>query len=343
MKKYLSEILLVQMVATYLVVLGHSYPFTIDVPGWLTQTQLFIYSFHMPLFVWISGYLLIYTQQTERYDLSSFARKRFLKLIVPYVALSLIAILPKYALQPFLNDTVTLDGYSLLRIFFVPRENVWGHFWFLPMIFALGILGYFLDKIFDSFNIKKYGWLITACIFFIGYASVMICGVEGGTRWLSISDIVQFGWIYALGAFSACNNWLHKIDSSASCVYAVVSFLVSVLFFLYKVPIVVAPVKAAVIAVVMIFSLSELCIYISQKVDVNKNAIYAQTFTIFLLSWPCQAIANVVTERLLHWPYYAIMPIQFCTGIICPMILICLIAKIEKRCNIHWISFILGK
>jgi len=192
MKKYLSEILLIQIVATYLVVLGHSYPFTIDVPEWLTQTQLFIYSFHMPLFVWVSGYLLIYTQQTERYDLSSFARKRFLKLLVPYFALSLIAILPKYALQPFLNDTVTLDGYSLLRIFFAPRENVWGHFWFLPMIFALGVSGYLLNKVFDLFNIKKYGWGMTVLLFFISYASIMIHKFASGGGGNSLAVNIRY-------------------------------------------------------------------------------------------------------------------------------------------------------
>ncbi len=345
-KTYLSEILLIQMVATCLVIFGHSYPFTIDIPAWLDRTRQFIYLFHMPLFVWISGYLLIYTQQADRCGASGFARKRFLKLLIPYFALSLIAILPKYAMQPFLNDSVSLDWYSLLRIFFVPRENVWGHFWFLPMIFTLGVLGYFLDKFFGSYKNRKYGWGIITSALFIGYAAVMIYGTPrwgGVTRWLSISDVVQFGWVYALGAFCACNDLLRKIDTPQSRFLAILSFPVAILFFFCEVPNIIAPVKAAAIAVVMIFSLSELCIYVSKKVDVNRNAVYAQTFTIFLLSWPCQAIANVVTERLLHWPYYAIMPIQFCVGIIGPMILIYIIERFENKHNIRWISFILGK
>ncbi len=179
-KTYLSEILLIQIVATCLVIFGHSYPFTVDVPLWLNQTLLFIYIFHMPLFVWISGYLLIYTQQTGRYGASGFVRKRFLKLLIPYFALSVIALLPKYVLQPFLNDSVSLDCYSLLRIFFVPRENVWGHFWFLPMIFALGVMGFSLDKLFGSYKIRKYGWGITVCVFFTGYVLVASHISRGG-------------------------------------------------------------------------------------------------------------------------------------------------------------------
>ncbi len=188
MKRYLSEILFIQMVATYLVIFGHSYPFTIDIPAWLDQVLLFIYSFHMPLFVWVSGYLLVYTQQIDRYSASCFVRKRFLKLLIPYFVLSLIAILPKYALQPFLNDTVSLDCYSLLRIFFVPRENVWGHFWFLPMIFALGVMGFVLDKLFSKYKVKKYGWAITSCLALSGYAiAVSYNPLSGGGNTLAIN------------------------------------------------------------------------------------------------------------------------------------------------------------
>lgn len=75
MLRHLSEILLIQIVATYLVILGHSYPFVTPLPEWLIQTQIFIYCFHMPLFVWISGYLLIYTRQTVRNTAQAFIKK----------------------------------------------------------------------------------------------------------------------------------------------------------------------------------------------------------------------------------------------------------------------------
>lgn len=93
----------------------------------------------------------------------------------------------------------------------------------------------------------------------------------------------------------------------------------------------------------MIFALIEFCIFMTSKIKLNKSALYAQTFTIFLLSWPFQAVINVLTEKILHWPYYLIMPIQFIIGITGPMVLISVINKIEKKYNIHWFSFSLGK
>ncbi len=97
------------------------------------------------------------------------------------------------------------------------------------------------------------------------------------------------------------------------------------------------------IAILMIFALLDLCIILAGIINVNKNALYAQTFVIFLLSWPCQVVANILTERILNWPYYLIMPIQFVFGLVGPILMILLIDKIEKRYSIHWISFILGK
>lgn len=93
----------------------------------------------------------------------------------------------------------------------------------------------------------------------------------------------------------------------------------------------------------MIYSLSLSCVYISKRINIDKSAIYAQTFTIFVLSWPCQAIANVLIERILHQPYYIIMPVQFIVGLMFPMLLIWLIDQLEKKYNFHWISFCLGK
>ncbi len=97
---FLSGILLVQIVATYLVILGHSYPFVTGFPEWLDQTRTFLYLFHMPLFVWVSGYLLVYTRQAEKYTAGIYMVRRTAKLLVPYLILSIVALLPKHVVQP---------------------------------------------------------------------------------------------------------------------------------------------------------------------------------------------------------------------------------------------------
>ncbi len=83
-----------------------------------------------------------------------------------------------------------------------------------------------------------------------------------------------------------------------------------------------------------------MCLWLAKKITVSRSEVYAQTFTIFLLSWPVQAVVNVLLERLLEMPWYIIMPAQFISGIIGPILLI---DKIEEKLHIRWISFCLGK
>lgn len=260
--------------------------------------------------------------------------------MIPYFVLSIVALLPKYVLQPYLNDSLTLDGYSIARAFFAPRENIWGHFWFLPMIFIQGVCGFVLDKIFMKYKIQKFGW---SCVMLATFAIYVTFYKQDISHWLSVNDLITFSWLFAFGCL--CGN-LHIIDKMTrhkSLFVVILPFLLSILLFIVRTPYIIAPFKYAFIAVLMIYALVELCIILSDTLNLNRDALYAQTFVIFLLSWPCQAVANVLVERLLHYPFYLIMPIQFIAGIVGPMFLIYIITKIETKYNIHWISFILGK
>lgn len=336
---YLAEVLWVQLIATYLVVMGHSYPFTEAVPHWLALSQRFLYLFHMPLFVWISGYLLVYTRQS-RHAAGKYLGKRFSKLLVPYIALSVLALLPKFAVQPYLNDSVSLDGYALIRTFLAPRENVWGHFWFLPMIFLLGAVGWFIDKVASACGRCRSIWTAVTVVSFGIYVT---CFGQPVSQWFSLKDLAAFGWLFAAGASCASFRLLDRVPARSGLPFFVGAFIISLLLFFCKLSVALAAVKSAVIALVMIAAFIFLAKWLAERVDINRNALYAQTFTIFLLSWPCQAVLNVLAERLLHWPYYAVMPLQFIAGIAGPMLLIWLIDKIEHKYDFHWISFFLGK
>lgn len=342
MKKFLSEIFLIQIVATYLVICGHSYPLESQIPNWLNNARAFLYTFHMPLFVWISGYLLIYTSQSLKTTVQGFLFKRFRKLIIPYIILSAFALVPKFIVQPYISDSFNFDIISIVRIFAVPRENVWGHFWFLPMIFIMGCIGFGADRLFCRFELRKIGWMALTSALFCVYVMTFkqdICG------WFAINDLLAFGWFYSLGALCGCYKCLSRAYPRIGIFNSIMSFAVALIIYppLCAQSIMLQAVIRAFVALLMIYSLSSLCVVVSRKLEINKDAVYAQTFTIFLLSWPCQAMVNIIIERLLGCPYCVIMPLQFVAGICGPIALILLVNQIENKFNIHWISFSLGK
>lgn len=84
MAKKLTQISFLFVFATLLVVIGHS-DITLDYKKlWIFK---WVYTFHMPLFFFLSGFLFFYTNPREK--LSGLCRKRFLwkkvkRLLLPY-------------------------------------------------------------------------------------------------------------------------------------------------------------------------------------------------------------------------------------------------------------------
>ena len=328
-----------QIIATVLVVLGHSYPFITAFPHWLYISRSFLYLFHMPLFVWISGYLLVYTGQSSQSP-KKFLGKRFKRLLVPYIFLTIIAIFPKLILGDYLNRDLILDPYSIVRIFLVPRENTWGHLWFLPMIFILGVIGFYWDRFISRSHSGSAGWLILTLVL-LGFYFWAPPSIK--TNWFSITDIIRFGWYFALGAFIASINLNLKLSRSVVLLSSGCAFCFSLALIFFNVGYKFIPLRNAFVALLMIYAIVIICNLLSSNFKINRNAVYAETFLIFLLSWPCQAAVNVIAERVLHLPYYIIFTLQFLSGLIFPIILIILITRIEAKFNTRWLSFLLGK
>ena len=214
----LRHITLAQIIGCMLVIFGHSFPFVTETPMVMTQLRVWLYCFHMPLFVWCSGFLFAYTHQTEKNGLGRFAGKRAMKILVPYVALSLVGIVPKALSSSVLNDALSLDAYSVMRAFLVPRENIWGHFWFLPMIYLLGVGCFVLDILFRRLRFRKELWLAMTGVLLV----ISELKSDAG-KWFGMNDVLHYGWIYALGIVAAQidTSHIYNLNRKQSLLYIV--------------------------------------------------------------------------------------------------------------------------
>lgn len=98
MNKKESNILnIMQCIAVLLVVAGHS----IETPSpslFWQYVHKFIYSFHMPLFMLLSGYLFFHSRYSNFLD---HIKKKASRLLVPYVIISSLFFLPRVLLNNF--------------------------------------------------------------------------------------------------------------------------------------------------------------------------------------------------------------------------------------------------
>ena len=116
-----------------LVLLGHSHSSFWDTfSGTILEYMIiFIYTFHMPLFFFIAGFLFLNSHNFDVLGYKKWGADKSLKLLTPYIILSASAAIPKYYVEK--GNFLEIGSY-LLKAIFAPRMGAWGHFWFIPVL-----------------------------------------------------------------------------------------------------------------------------------------------------------------------------------------------------------------
>lgn len=316
------------------VIFGHSYPFVTPIPDFLASLQRFVYCFHMPLFVFCSGVLLQISRSAERYSFWQYTKRRSLRLLLPYFVFSLFGIVPKILLSPILNDTLSFNAVDLIRAFFVPRENIWGHFWFLPMIFICGVIGFFLSKfIRKNTFIRWFTLLILAVAVFAPQLS----------PWFSIDDVIHYLFYYFLGmSLAELYSKDFRINSLFSFLLSMLLIFVSAVLFIVGSNSSCLRYVEPIIACSMIAACSFGLQPFASIVATYKIPLVNRSFSVFIISWPCQLVIELLFERILGFGFWIIMPCMFIVGLIVPCIIIQIVDFFEKNRKRKVFSKIIG-
>ena len=123
-------------IAIILVVIGHFYPDSS--PFYYECIHRIIYTFHMPLFMMASGFLYIATRHEVSY--LSFVRKKTLRLMIPYIATSIIILTIKLLTQGQMTVDHPVDLHSFIECLYLPAA---GYFlWFLWALWIMFLIVY---------------------------------------------------------------------------------------------------------------------------------------------------------------------------------------------------------
>ena len=163
-------------VCIILVVVGHYVPD--NSPGWYVAIHDVIYTFHMPLFMFASGYVYIATRRDIGYG--SFLMRKLRRLMVPYLSTSVIVITIKLLTQGGMGVEHPVTVSSYLRMFYLPEAGyflwfIWALWWMFVLVplfrtpgsrlvlvfFMLGVVA-FENKWLHAF-VNGPGWRKTVC------------------------------------------------------------------------------------------------------------------------------------------------------------------------------------
>lgn len=304
------------------VVFGHSFPFEVYIPPVLSNVISFIYAFHMPLFLFLSGYLLMRNTRSA----GAYIRRRGIRLLVPYFVLSVAAFVPKMLIQQFLNDTVEFSLWHLIETELVPRANVWGHFWYIPVVFSLCCLGVMMQQMLCKH--PSAGWITLA-------ATYILLFLPQTTDWFALEDMRKTAFYFALGMVTA--HWDH-FGSVLTSRFWLLAFPGAIaLFTLSR-----NPLSDSAVACLMIGAV----LHIGTALTLEKNRLLSviekNSFTVYLLSWPAQAVVEVVCNRILHLPVLLTMGMMFAAGVCVPLVCVKIVSVLEKHIPMKWAKLIIG-
>ncbi|MEG1998528.1 MAG: acyltransferase family protein, partial [Bacteroidales bacterium] len=157
-------------IGIFLVVYGHFGGIPNLNPSYFSVLYQFVYTFHMPLFMALSGFLFG-KLFSEDFSYKSFIIKKAKRLIIPYITYSLLLFIIKYAAGFF----VTLKYPLLLNdaIYFIlvqPNIGFASFLWFIYTLFLIFCIVPFFKKINHLF-------IISLILYFIPFPPYFCIGL----------------------------------------------------------------------------------------------------------------------------------------------------------------------
>ncbi len=190
--------------AIILVVIGH---WNVEIePSWWKSLIKTIYTFHMPLFLAVSGYIYIYTSKPGQ-SYFKFLIKKIKRLLVPYFFTSIIIITIKYLTQgnAYMENPVTLKSY--IEIFYSPEA---GYFlWFIWALWWMFVLA-------PLFKTKQSHLVLLAITLVLHYLSLEISDLFALTETSRMMLWFVVGMV--LCDFKDQLNWKSRVNTAIATV-----------------------------------------------------------------------------------------------------------------------------
>lgn len=334
--RFLKFIAYLQTIGIILVVLGHSFhEYPDGNHGWNLLSYRMMYSFRMPLFMFVSGFLMIYTKKSTT-GISSFVNQKIKRLLIPFIVLTLITYYPRILMSGIADDNVVLSIDSFWKSFVCFNSLTIPFFWFLHASFILLVFTYIVITLAEKTGIRHYIVYLSLIILFI---FLFIFPDDLGDVF-SLNKVSRLG-IYFVTGCAYC-KYSDKIDRYIP--WTSISLLLGSAFvwaFLFFVT------ENTNWSIICSFTGIFMCISFA-KILVARDIrfidhLIGANYIIFLLSWFC----NIAAQQILHhyvdlpWWYYSLL--SLISGIYIPWLFYRYLCKHGDSRWVKITAFLLGQ
>lgn len=203
------------------VVLGHA-----PIPDWL---KLYVYSFHMPLFFFLSG---IFFDQSKIFK--DFFQNKCRRLLVPYAAFGLLSYVFWYFIKDFSKSASEISPLKPLFAMFYGsncNDNWLSHnilLWFLPCLFCCSLFFFFIARLKSKIQISLTLFILSMVgSFLVHYLPVRL---PWGSD-IAITAVVFFG-----AGYLSKDYIFNKLGSENNILWIIgLSLVLNILFCLFNI------------------------------------------------------------------------------------------------------------
>lgn len=365
MKKDNNLMALLSVWGILLVVLGHSGFEETIIQEKLKFLHDWIYSFHMPLFFMISGYLFSHTNTNlTGINPQRFIQKKTLRLMVPYVVLGIILFAIKYFFSSFSHAARDFSVSSFFLMFIAPacENSTMGYLWYLFTLYIifLLVLGLCIIKI----NLKKTIW----CLFFLIIA--VVCGTRFyGIELFNLSSVFRYLPYFLIGILykhyefkvsflitrsdndmTSNSNNLNGIkdifyySKVGGGIKLVIYVSLSIIFTVVDLSFLGGATAQIIRAVTGLLMSVQLCFLLLDSRWVQKYVLPMSnyTYSIYLLSWFGQYAVKIIAVNILNLHWGIVVFTMFVAGILVPVLVCKIVDRYSLLGNRKWLRLIIG-
>lgn len=338
---YLKFIAYMQVICIILVVLGHSFHLYPDGRhGTSLLVYRMIYSFHMPAFIFVSGFLMAYSSilkpGSNAPSFGKFTVNKFKRLIIPYITLVALTFVPRVALNSFADDSFELSISQFFRAFYIPQDLIIPYLWFIQASFILLIFSYAVYSVCRFYKYSKSAFLvlITTLIILLPLTEIAAISVFSLNKALELGIFFLTGILYAffMNRVDRIIPWSHPL--------LLIAFVIgwSVSFFLTENTD--AFIVCQFLGICMVISLSH---FLEDKNITCIDHLTGANYIIFLLSWYFNVFFQQFLSKFIVLPWWIFSILSFAAGLYGPYLIYILLKKNKDKKVIKLLSFMLGQ
>lgn len=190
------------------VVIGHS---PLGIPGegpeWENILYNFAYSFHMPLFMLVSGWLfyltrLKYKENTPHWTYDKIVKDKAIRLLLPGLVFSIVAFVVKLAFPGEVSRQTDLSFSNILHAYLYPYDNPLRELWFIAILFGLMIMAPLWKSIVNSKWFIRWGVVMLLSVLYFWHPNV---------EFLCIGRVLGYAIWFYLGFLVSKDNIVEKV------------------------------------------------------------------------------------------------------------------------------------